>query len=240
MITVGGSCLGLLPLLLGHFDPLLWIAWLSVIALPTGVFIGARALRLWPFGLAVPGIWMIVLVALEAEGGGALPEPAWAAASWTGLFVLGFALGPFFLRHSWTALGLSLCLSTLLAALPLSGGEESAAWAGRSLGQASPALAALAFDASPMTLVLESGGVDWMRHRAVYTAAGTEWFSDRRQPYRGKLAASLVLLVGYVLNLLTRSRSARSRAHASASRALANHVGEPPASSGSSAARQTR
>jgi len=207
LVALSCSVAGVLPLLVGAFDPLLWTAWISMIAFPTGLFTGASGLKAWPFGLATPGIWMIVLVCLEAMSGGTLPEPAWAAAAWTGQFIVGMAAGVFFTGRAWRAAGLGLCLTSLLCVLPVSGGSGEALWGGRSLGQTSPRTAALVFGSSPMTMVMESGGVDWMRHPVVYDPAGTEWFSDRREPYRGKLAAPAVLLLGYLGLLLTRSRA---------------------------------
>ncbi len=205
--TLGCSTVGYFPLLLGQFDAVVWMAWVAVISLPTGAYAGASGLRAWPFGLAIPGSWMVILAWLGGSSPSALPEPAWGAAAWTGLFVIGMAVGAAVRSNPWRCAGGSLALAALCSVLPVSGTPALGLYGGRSLGQVDPQFAAVAFDTSPITLVIESAGADWMRHRAVYEAAGTEWFSDRREPYRGKVAASLVLLLGYLGILLTRSRA---------------------------------
>ena len=207
LVALGCSVVALVPFLLGQFDSVLWTVWVAVISLPTGAFAGACRLKAWPFGLAIPGTWMVILAWLEVSSGGTLPEPAWGAAAWSGLFVVGMALGALVGSNAFRCAAGGLVLTVLSSALPVSGAPSLGLYGGRSLGQVAPSAAAAAFDTSPITLVMESAGVDWMRHRAVYDSAGTEWFSDRRKPYRGKLAASLILLVGYLGILLSRSRA---------------------------------
>jgi hypothetical protein len=49
----------------------------------------------------------------------------------------------------------------------------------------------------------ECAGVDWLRHPAVYDAAGVADLDPRwRAPYRPALAAGIALVVGCVLALL--------------------------------------
>jgi hypothetical protein len=94
-----------------------------------------------------------------------------------------------------------LLVAALLAGLPGRGGALGA--------PLEPALARLALDLSPATLVLESAGVDWMRDPAVYDPVATDRF--QRLPYRGALAGPLVLLVGCALASLAGLRLRRAR-----------------------------
>lgn len=77
-----------------------------------------------------------------------------------------------------------------------------------------PDLGARVLDAAPATLLAESAGLDWMRHPAVYAPAGTDWFSDRRAPFDGSLAALVALVVGctsFGLSTLRRVEPAQER-----------------------------
>ena len=151
---------------------------------------------------------MIGIVWLDAAAGARIPEPAWAAATWTGLYAVGVAIGRLYPRGAARTSALALALAGLLAGLPLMGGAGMLG--GRTWGEITPDGAARLFDASPVTLLLESAGVDWMRHVVVYDSAGTEWFSDRRAPYRGRLAGPLLLLVGCVSALAAGRRTERA------------------------------
>ncbi|MFT5285437.1 MAG: hypothetical protein ACI8TQ_001602 [Planctomycetota bacterium] len=210
LIAFGCSAIGALPLLAGYDDSILWLAWIAVLALPVGIFTRAEGLRPWPFGLVAPGIWMIALAYLEMDSNAGLPDPAWAAMAWCGLFLVGSTIGAFASGNSYRNAGLGLCVMSLLAWLPVSGGSNANLLGEQTVGQRSPALASQLFDASPVTLLVETAGVDWMRHRCVYTAAGTEWFSDRRRPFDGKVSAPIVLLIGCLGIFLARSRSSSS------------------------------
>jgi hypothetical protein len=190
------GALGLLPALAGIGDPLASLAWIAVVSPAVGVVAAGLGLGAWPFGLAVPAAWMIGLVWLDARAGAALPDPAWAAMTWTGMYALGFAAGALSVRRAPRTAALAFALAGLLAGLPLAGGAGAGMLGDRTWGEITPDGAARLFDASPVTMLLESAGVDWMRHPSVYDAAGTEWFSDRRAPYRGRLAGPLLLVVG--------------------------------------------
>jgi hypothetical protein len=81
-------------------------------------------------------------------------------------------------------------------------GDPQRVWAERA-----PRAAALLLDASPATLLTECAGLDWMRHRATYHPAGTDWYSDLRAPYRGALASTSVFVLGCALAWVVRRRA---------------------------------
>ena len=206
LVALGCALAGGLPVFFGYDDSVLWLAWIAIIALPAGILCRAAGLPIWPFGLVAPAGWMILLAYLEMKPGLGLPNPAWAATASVGLFMLGTALGALAKGAPFRGAGLGICIVFVFAWLPLASGQNKALWGGRPLGQMAPGLAAELFDLSPMTLLIESAGVDWMRHPTVYNAAGTEWFSDRRRPFDGKLTAPIMLLIGSMGAFLTRSR----------------------------------
>ena len=198
----------------GAVEPVLYLAWLALLAPAAGALAGARGLGLFPFGLAVPGLWLaaLALAGASAAGGGPpgsppLPRPFQAALVVTGLFAAGLAFGcrspradpALALRVGCARAGLLLLVGALLAGLAGRGGAP-----GRPL---EPGLAALALDLSPVTLALESAGVDWMRDPAVYDPAGTDRFLRHR--WRGSLAGPLTLLVGCALALAAELRRRR-------------------------------
>jgi len=77
-----------------------------------------------------------------------------------------------------------------------------------------PFLGVRVLDAAPATLLAESAGLDWMRHPSVYAPAGTDWFSDRRAPFDGTLAALVALVVGctsFGVSTLRRAEPAQER-----------------------------
>jgi hypothetical protein len=80
-------------------------------------------------------------------------------------------------------------LAGLLTALPLALGPASGpGW--------DPALVAWTLDLSPVTLVIEAAGHDWLRDPAIYDAAGGDAIGpDLRTPL-GWLAAGVPALVG--------------------------------------------
>jgi hypothetical protein len=207
-IVVALAAVGLLPALLGIDDVLAALAWMAVIAPASGVIAAGAGVGLWPFGIAVPAAWMVGVAWLDAAGDATLPEPVWAALAWTGLYALGSTLGALAPRRAARNGALALLVTALLAALPVMGG--AGLLGGRTVGELSPAGAARLFDLSPVTVVIETGGVDWMRHAVVYDAAGTEWFSDRRAPYRGRLAGPLLLVVGCASALVAGRRTPRA------------------------------
>ena len=198
---------GLLPV--GMLDPassssLALLGWFALIAAPVGFLAGAQRLGLWPLGFVPPAIWMALLGILDATSTVGLATPAYSGLVWTGLYATGYALGRLgwgapFAGAAWLfllALGLSL-LPTLEIELP-------AWWIARTV------------DLSPVTLLMESAGVDWMRHPSIYDRAG-DLPPTLRTPYRGILAGPLVLLVGCAIAILSALR-----------RREPNPVGAPP------------
>ncbi len=189
------ACAGLLPLALGVRGSLGMIAWWALLAPSLGIWCGARGLSAWPFAVLLPASWMLVLPFTNTTEF-ILPDPAWGIVALTGLFATGLGIGRF-ARRPATAFGASFALIAILAGLPFISAP---------LARQSPAWAARVFDASVVTFAMECAGVDWSRHRAIYDAAGTEWFSDRRAPYRGKLAGPVALLLGCASWTLGRRR----------------------------------
>ncbi|MEM9802980.1 MAG: hypothetical protein AAGA20_21835 [Planctomycetota bacterium] len=205
-------------------EPIASAATIGTTAVAAGVLVGAVAhapRRLgWRIAIALGA--PIASVVLAAVGGEAtwnpwraLPTPIPAALAAAGLFLLGVALAP---RRSSRAgqrrdatagaaasrAGACLLLALLLdhAATGWSVLEPEPAW--------SPRTTARLLDASPRAFVLESGGVDWMRHPSVYDAAGTDRIGPGiRTGRRGSVAAALVLVLGCVAagaRLVRRSR----------------------------------
>jgi hypothetical protein len=172
-------------------DPLAELAWIAIVALPCGLACGALNLRAWPFAASVPALWMIALALAGASSERALATPVWAALCWTGIFAGGWGLG----RASGGGVRMAaagLCLSALLSVLPSSGAFLGRPWP--------PKVAARLLDLSPVSVCMESAGVDWLRHPAVYEPAGAlDIDPGLRQPFRGKLAGSALLLLGCAL-----------------------------------------
>ena len=191
--VAAAGALGAFGALAGEPDPVRFLVWLSVVSLAGGVVAGGLGANLFPYGLAAPGLWMIALVVVDGRAVRDVPAPHWSALAWTGLFAAGTALGVALRRAgggaTWAGAGAALLAAGLLVVLP-----GRAAWAERPWP---PAAARALLDLSPATLVVESGGIDWMRHASVYDPVGTDRFE--RTPYHGPLAGPLVLLVGCLL-----------------------------------------
>ncbi len=166
------------------------LAWLAVWAAPAGVLAGAWGGRA---ACSVPASWALGLWLVSPP----VPRLGWALAALAGLFAAGLGLGRILGRFLdggrtaavWTGAGglfLGAALACALPALGMVAGE--APW--------SPAAAAGWLDLSPASLVVEVGGLDWMRHPAVYAPVGADSIGpELRQPF-GALAGMTVLLVG--------------------------------------------
>ncbi|MBK7644216.1 MAG: hypothetical protein IPJ19_14420 [Planctomycetes bacterium] len=208
-LALGFGLLGALGCLPGAHgpDPLAELAWVAIVALPCGIGCGALGLRAWPFAASVPALWMIALALAGAASERTLGTPLWAALCWTGIFAAGWGLG----RASGSGARLAaagLCVATLLALLPSLGGFLGRPWPARA--------AARLLDLSPLSICMESAGVDWLRHPAVYEPAGAlDIDPGLRQPWRGKLAGPALLLLGCALAAFGAVRArARERAPA--------------------------
>jgi hypothetical protein len=169
-----------------------YLAWLAIAGPAVGAAAAGLGVALLPFGLAVPGAWLLVLAAVDAGSSAPLPHPFYGGLVVVGLFCAGAAVGTVVRRsgpsasRAWSAAGWLLLASGAAAGLPGRGGAEGAPF--------EPALASALLDLSPATLALESAGVDWMRSPAVYDAVGTDRF--QRAPHRGALAGPATVLVG--------------------------------------------
>jgi hypothetical protein len=187
------GALGSVGVIWGAADPVALLLWISLSSVACGYLAGALGAGLVPYGVVAPATWMVVLVALAGVSERDVPTPFWAALVWTGFFAGGAGLGRLGRRRgaaaAWSGAGWLLLLSALLVALPARGACSGRPWP--------PRTASALLDLSPASLVLESAGIDWMRHPAVYDPVGTDRFE--RAPYRGTLAGPLVLLVGCVL-----------------------------------------
>jgi hypothetical protein len=196
--------LGALPGSRGRPDPIAFLAWLSMCALPAGVIAGATSAPLWPIGPAVPAAWMAIFGLVAASSTRVLPTPTWSALAWTGLFALGFALGRAQPGRRWRNAALALLACALLDALAISGSWLSSPFA--------PAISARALDLAPATLLAECAGIDWMRHPAIYEPAGAiDIDPSLRVAWRGALAGPIILLVGCAAALAVERRMSRAR-----------------------------
>ncbi len=183
----GVGLLGALPAAWSDGDPVALLMWLGIWAPAGGFLCGAAGLRLLPIGLVAPAVWIAPLALLPGSSPEwSLPWLAWPILAWTGLFAAGWALGTAAPRYLWRGTGALLLLGALLTGMPGRGGSSEAPWP--------PRLTSLLLDLSPATLLVECGGVDWMRHPAVYGPAGSDRFL--RASWRGSLAGPAVLLVG--------------------------------------------
>jgi hypothetical protein len=186
-------------------DPVALLAWLSIYALPAGWLVRGLGPRLVPFGIAAPGAWMAVLALVDERSALDLPTPLWAALVWSGAFAAGHGLagllGPASgtAARTWGGAGVLLLLGGLLAGLPGAGGAAARPWP--------PAAARRLLDLSPASVVIESAGVDWMRHPALYDPVGTDRFL--RRPHRGALAGPVALVLGCLLAAGARLRGGR-------------------------------
>ncbi len=196
------GALGALPVTRNGADPLALLTWLALIAIPSGALAAALDVRLLPFGVAAPGVWMGVLVSVAATSERVLPTPFFAALVWSGLYVGGHALARFLRRSRFAFSAALLLASAALIGLPSKAGLASEPWPSST--------ARLALDLSPAALLCESAGAsDWMWHRGNYANVGIDRF--QREPWRGKMAGPIALVAGCLLALgahfLERARS---------------------------------
>ncbi len=180
----------------GVADPCALLVWLALVAPAAGALAGGLRLAPWPHALAVPATWTVLLVWNDALAPRDLGSPAYAALALGGLFAAGYAAGrtaP--VRARWTAASALLALAALLVIAPLGALYLRAPW---------PApVAGILLDLSPATLLAECAGVDWLRHPAIYDAAGAVDLDPRvRGPYRPELAGPLAFVVGCALVLV--------------------------------------
>jgi hypothetical protein len=183
------GALGAWPLA-GAADPIATLFWIAVLAPAAGALAAGSGLALVPFGWLVPLLWCAPV--WLASGARPLPSLGWSALAWSGLFAAGAAWGSLASRRgtsAWAAAGAALVLTGVLALLPARAALGARPW---------PAsVARTLLDLSPSALVIESAGVDWMRHAAVYDPVGTDRFE--RRAWRGALAGPAALVLGCAL-----------------------------------------
>ncbi|MBI5433302.1 MAG: hypothetical protein HZA52_10785 [Planctomycetes bacterium] len=204
-LGVVGS-LGALPVSARGPDLFAALAWIALGAAPLGALARALDVRLLPYGVVAPAVWMGAVAVLDAAVARDLPTPFWAAWVWTGLFAAGWGVATLAgTRRAWAPAGL-LCLSALLVALPEKGRFASEPW---------PApVVARTLELSPLAWVTESAGaIDWPWQKSHYDALGVDRFE--RRAFRGPLAGPVALVVGCALAWLaaafTRSREPSPR-----------------------------
>jgi hypothetical protein len=190
-VAIAGA-LGAIPSRSGS-DPVALLAWISIWAAAGGYLCAAGDVRRLAFAALPPAAWMGLAAIVDGLSPRDLPSPAWAALAWSGIFAAGFGLG----RLSTSPSGIPgasvlFLLASLLAALPILPGHFGEPLA--------PPVEARLLDLSPATLVEECAGIDWMRHPAIYDAAGSADIDPSlRLPYRGALAGPIAFVVGCLL-----------------------------------------
>jgi len=157
------------------------LAWAALAAAPLGAWVGAR--RLVPL-LALPAAWLLL------EPG---PRAGGALVALIGLALLGAGLTSLAIRRApgarATVAGSLLLAGAVLTALPILAGPGSGpGW--------DPVLVAGLLDLSPVTLVVEAAGHDWLRDPAIYDRAGGDAIGPGLRAPLGPLAAGVPALVG--------------------------------------------
>ena len=184
--------LGLAGLGAGFGAPEALLAWLALLAPAGGAWMGrwARSPQAW----IPPVVWAVALFVTSG-----VLSPLLACLVIVGLYAVGMGLGAWLPPER--AAGAALLVFGALSLAPTMGGALERPW---------PApVAARLLDISPVAWAAESAGIDWMRHPAVYEAAGTADIGlELRSGRRGWLAAGGLLVVGCLLSLLAQPRTA--------------------------------
>jgi len=201
------GALGALPSATSGADPVALLVWIALWSAPAGFACGAAGTRHPALAALAPAAWMGLAAVVDGLSPRDLPSPAWGALAWSGLFAAGFGLGRLAPGRPFGGIAALFLFSALLAALPVATGHLAA--------PLPPPAAARLLDLSPVTLVEECAGVDWMRHPAVYDPAGSADIDPSlRIAYRGSLAGPLAFVVGCALAAvgvgLARARSKAS------------------------------
>ena len=164
------------------------------------------------------GAWALLVLAIGMTPAGdewaELPRPVSAGAVLLGLFLIGSSLAGASPVSGRARLSVRMLVSArrgaLLLVLAWAADGAASGWGVlRPAPPWAPEVASALLDLSPRTLLMESGGVDWMRHPSVYESAGTDRIGPGlRSVYVGPVAGSVTLLVGC---LALAARSAVSR-----------------------------
>ena len=179
------SALGLVGLSSGLGAPVGALSWMALTAAAGGAWMGgwARSLLAW----APPLVWAGALMLVRG-----VPAPLSASLAVMALYAAGMGLGAWLSRER--AAGAALLVSAGLALAPTFGGGLAKPW--------EPELSAALLDASPVAWIVESAGIDWMRHPAMYDPAGTADIGpELRSGRRSWLAAVVLLVVGCISSL---------------------------------------
>jgi hypothetical protein len=202
LAVAAAGALGAIPSRSGS-DPVALVAWISIWSAAGGFLCASGGVRRLAFVALPPAAWMVLVAGVDAASPRDLPSAAWAALAWSGLFAGGFGVGRLAAPTSTpTSASTSdsgiagacvlFLIAALLAALPILPGRLGA--------PLSPPVEARLLDLSPATLVEECAGLDWMRHPAIYDAAGSADIDPSlRLPYRGRLAGPITFVVGCLL-----------------------------------------
>ncbi len=203
LVPAAIGCLGATSGAAGALDPVTLFAWLVLAAPACGVLAGAFGVRLWPVGLLAPALWIALLVQAELGSERHLLVPWSGMAVVSGLFFAGLGLGAWVRRRSRPERGLALAGLLLCGMLAASGAGVRGVLSSSGSGFARefPWLTTTLLEASPLVFAFECAGVDYTHMQPdVYARSTVEWFP--RLPYRGALAAPVVLLVGSLSALL--------------------------------------
>lgn len=178
------ACLlpGWIPGLRG-LDAWVMLGWAALLA----PFLGALAARQCAgvHALGVLGLCLAQCALVLALSFRMVTEPALGCAVIAGLGMLGYGLGRLFGQLAPALL--MLCLGLCLA-------PSAPGWIGEPLA---PEWSARLLDLSPWTWVMESSGIDWLRHAAVYEPAGALDIDPAlRQARSGGSLAVMLLIVG--------------------------------------------
>ncbi|MEM1452557.1 MAG: hypothetical protein AAF957_26995 [Planctomycetota bacterium] len=156
-----------------------------------------------------------------------LPSPLAGSVALASLVALGAALAPWRTARPGehgaavdgggatprTVLAAGLARATIALLVAAAADGAAAGWGALAPAPPwSPGVAAALLDLSPRAFVLESGGVDWMRHESVYGPVGTDRLGPGiRSGWGGSVAPGLLLVVGSVAVVLRCGVRARTR-----------------------------
>ncbi len=183
--------LGLAGLAGGFGAPLAILTWLALTATGCGAWMGRWARK--PAAWVPPLVWAAALFFTRG-----VQDPLSASLAIAGLYAAGMGLGAWLSPEH--AAGAALLVVGGLSLAPTFGGRLERPWP--------PEVTSVLLDISPVAWASESGGVDWMRHPAVYDAAGTADIGPNlRTGRRSWLAAVVLLVLGCLSSLSAQPRA---------------------------------